>query len=103
LSVDHGVSHGIEPRANKRDNRVDVRCDVVELTRGRRSQASLPRSRSRKSDLTWPSKVRRPSFAPVTALSCSTSVTTWSFGVGHGVGGGNSARGQAWSIRLVVA
>src|SRR5438132_13960512 len=82
------------------------------------------RSRSRTSDLMSPSNVGPPSFAPVTAFSCSTSVawTTWSavvedrmawavllqahksvldvlaahydwsFGVGHGVGGGNSAR-----------
>src|SRR5713101_794758 len=82
------------------------------------------RSRSRTSDLMSPSTVGQPSFAPVTAFSCSTSVawTTWSavvedrmawavllqahksvldvlaahydwsFGVGHGVGGGNSAR-----------
>src|ERR1700730_4644466 len=72
----------------------------------------------------WPSKVGPPSFAPVIAFSCSTSVAwatwsavvedrmawavllqahksvldvlaahyDWSFGVGHGVGGGNSAR-----------
>jgi len=132
FSSTHGVSHGSSP-CDSRETRVGVCLDVVDRTSGRRSQASRPvplsKERfdvalegrrtvvrtSRRSSCstsvvwaTWSAVVEdRMAWAvllqahnPPGRLGCALRLV---LRVGHGVGGGNSARAPSVEHSLVAA